>query len=367
MKVAAANGIASLRRDVAGGRSLPEAVAAAGALSAGAALDELSQAGRMLHGAGPVQVLLEEEGVTDVVIHRGGVWADRGEGMQQADLAVGGEREVRALAVRLAALAGVRLDDAAPIADGVLPSGVRLHAVIPPVAADGTSISLRTHRQRDFTLTELERRGAVGPAGRALLADLMVGRANGVISGATGTGKTTLLAALLREVDSRERIVCVEEVTELRPEHPHVVHLQARAANVQASGEVSLAELVRASLRMRPDRIVLGEARGAEIREVLTAMNTGHSGSWVTLHANSARDVPVRLAALGALAGWDAATVARQAGAALDVVVHLARWGGTRVVAEIAEAVRDDAGGLRLRTVLRRRGDTETRVNEWSG
>lgn len=359
--------LSRIRRQVAAGVPVPVAVAESGALSAVAARRELGEASGMLRGAGPVQALLDEEGITDVVIHRGGVWADRGEGMRPAGLAVGGEREVRALAVRLAALAGVRLDDAAPIADGVLPSGVRLHAVIPPVAADGTSISLRTHRQRDFTLDELQRRGACGPEGRALLADLVAGRANGVISGATGTGKTTLLAALLREVDPRERIVCVEEVTELRPDHAHVVHLQARAANVQASGEVTLTDLVRASLRMRPDRIVLGEARGAEIREVLTAMNTGHSGSWFTLHANSARDVPVRLAALGALAGWDEAAVTRQAGAALDVVVHVERRGGQRVVAEIAEAIRGEGGALRLRPLLRRRGDGEVRVNAWAG
>lgn len=348
------SGLARIRRLVADGRDVPHAVAGAGAISAAAALAELAAAEGSLHGAGPVQALLDEEGVTDVTIHRGGVWADRGEGMVPAGISVGGEREVRALAVRLAALAGVRLDDAAPIADGVLPTGVRLHAVIPPVAADGTAISLRTHRQRDFTLAELERRGSLSEHSRALLAELVAGRANGVITGATGTGKTTLLAALLREVDPHERIVCVEEVTELRPEHPHVVHLQSRAANVQASGEVSLAELVRASLRMRPDRIVLGEARGAEIREVLTAMNTGHSGSWFTLHANSARDVPVRLAALGALAGWDPATVGLQAGAALDVVVHVERRGGLRQVVEIAEAVRGPGGELTLRSLGRR-------------
>lgn len=153
----------------------------------------------------------------------------------------------------------------------------------------------------------------------------MAGRASCLVTGATGTGKTTLLAALLSLVEPTERIVCIEEASELRPNHPHVIHLQERQANVQGVGEVTMTSLVRTALRMRPDRIVLGECRGPEVREVLTALNTGHEGGWATLHANAPVDVPARLTALGALAGMDEATVAAQAASALDVVIHLQR------------------------------------------
>ena len=157
----------------------------------------------------------------------------------------------------------------------------------------------------------------------------MTGRASCLVTGATGTGKTTLLAALLGLVPEDERIVCIEEASELRPRHPHVVHLQERGANVQGVGAVAMTSLVRTALRMRPDRIVLGECRGPEVRDVLTALNTGHEGGWATLHANSPADVPARLTALGALAGLDEAAVAAQAASALDAVVHLRRQAGT--------------------------------------
>ena len=328
-----------VRGRVAGGESLPRALAGApgGPVSVQGLLADHARAQRDLLGAGDaVQRLLEDPAVTDVVVHAARVWVDRGHGLEAVPAPVGSESEVRALAVRLAALAGQRLDDAAPIVDGVLPGGTRLHAVLPPLAADGTSISLRPLHQRDFTLDVLAATGMVGEETRDLLAGLVVRRANVVVAGATGTGKTTLLAALLALVPPTERLVCIEEASELRPNHPHVVHLQARSANVQAAGSVSLSDLVRAALRMRPDRVVLGEARGREVRDVLAALNTGHAGSWFTLHANSSADVPARLVALGALAGLDPAAVAVQAGAALDAVVFLRREAGQRWVAEIA-------------------------------
>lgn len=329
------SGLFEVRRRVAHGAGLEAAVAAGESLaSAGALLSAWEAARREVEGAGDVvQRLLDERGVTDVVVHSGRVWVDRGAGVEDAGVALGGEREARALAVQLAARAGVRLDDSRPIVDGVLPSGVRLHAVIPPVAADGTSISLRPLRPGDFGLAELVRRGMCDEGAAEVLRALVHERANVVIVGATGTGKTTLLAALLGLVGAHERIVCIEEAAELRPRHEHVVHLQQRAANVQGRGEISLAELVRAAMRMRPDRIVLGEARGAEVRQMLTALNTGHSGSWFTLHANSAEDVPARLAALS---GLGAGELALQAGAALDAVVLLRREGGVRWVSQIA-------------------------------
>lgn len=292
-------------------------------------------------GAGPLlDPLLSDRSVTDVLVNGGrGVWVDRGNGMERDERASRGlsdDSSVRALAVRLAAACGQRLDDSSPIVDGTFPDGLRLHAVLPPLAAEGTLISMRAHRPVSFTLAELAEGGMFDRFALRLLLALVAHRANVIVSGATGSGKTTLLAAVLGEVPSDERILVIEESAELRPSHPHVVHLQVRRANVQGAGEVALSELVRAAMRMRPDRIVLGECRGAEVREVLTALNTGHEGGWATIHANSAADVPARLTALGALAGMSEDVVAAQAASALDAVVHIERRDGVRVLTQVA-------------------------------
>ena len=279
-----------------------------------------------VEGAGPVlQPLLELDGVTDVLVGAGRTWIDRGRGLEPVAEAALPETQAQALAVRMAAACGRRLDDACPIVDVTLPDGTRLNAVLPPLSADGTLICLRTKRRRAFSMAELVAAGTVAPGLDAVLIALVTRRANCLVTGATGTGKTTLLAALLGLVPADERIVCIEEASELRPDHPHVIHLQERGENVQGVGAVPMTTLVRTALRMRPDRIVLGECRGPEVRDVLTALNTGHEGGWATLHANSPADVPARLTALGALAGLDEGAVAAQAVSALDAVVHLRR------------------------------------------
>ncbi|NLW13222.1 MAG: TadA family conjugal transfer-associated ATPase [Trueperella sp.] len=291
-----------------------------------------------LIGAGPVIApLLEDSAVTDVVVNGTQVWVDRGEGMEEvADSGLAGEEETRALAVRLAASCGQRLDDASPIVDGTFPSGVRLHAIIPPLSAEGTLISLRTHRARVLTLAELSEGGSVASELVPLVRRLVTGKANVLVSGATGAGKTTFLNAMLTLVPASERILVIEESAELRPNHPHVVHLQVRKANVQGAGEVTMSDLVRAAMRMRPDRIVLGECRGAEVRDVLGALNTGHEGGWATIHANSTQDIPARLVALGALADMAESTVAAQAAAGLDAAIHVRRSGSRRYLSEIS-------------------------------
>lgn len=291
-----------------------------------------------LIGAGPVIApLLEDAAVTDVVVNGTHVWVDRGEGMEVvADSGLGGEAETRALAVRLAASCGQRLDDASPIVDGTFASGVRLHAVIPPLSAEGTLISLRTHRTRVLAVDELADGGSIARELEPLVRRLVAGKANVLISGATGAGKTTFLNAMLTLVPGNERILVIEESAELRPTHPHVVHLQVRKANVQGAGEVTMSDLVRAAMRMRPDRIVLGECRGAEVRDVLGALNTGHEGGWATIHANSTQDIPARLVALGALADMTESTVAAQAAAGLDAAIHVRRSGARRYLSEIS-------------------------------
>ncbi|AZR07214.1 TadA family conjugal transfer-associated ATPase [Trueperella pyogenes] len=303
--------LAAIRRRLAAGENLRGALAAVpGAIFTAdvAAVD--AQIRRELIGAGPVLAPLLEDGeVTDVVVNGVQVWIDRGAGMERIEDELESEEAARALAVRLAASCGQRLDDASPIVDGTFPSGVRLHAVIPPLSAEGTLISLRTHRARVFTLAELQAGGSVASEVARVVRLLVGQRANVLISGATGAGKTTFLNAMLSLIGAEQRILVIEESAELRPNHPHVIHLQVRKANVQGAGEVTMSDLVRAAMRMRPDRIVLGECRGAEVRDVLGALNTGHEGGWATIHANSTADIPARLVALGALAGMNEATV----------------------------------------------------------
>ena len=212
-----------------------------------------------------------------------------------------------------------------PWVDARLPGGVRLHAVVPPLAPEGTHVSLRVLRPVGFDLDALVARGTLPSAWAAVLAALVRRRAAFLVSGGTGAGKTTLLAALLGLVPPTERILLVEDVGELRPDHPHVVRLEARHANVEGRGAVALDDLVRQALRMRPDRIVVGECRGPEVRELLAALNTGHAGGCGTVHANACSEVPARLEALGSLAGMSPRALAGQVAAAIDVVVHVER------------------------------------------
>ena len=240
-----------------------------------------------LVGAGPLAPLLADPSVTDVLVNRCEVWVDRGSGLCRVPVALGTPDDVRRLAQRLVAACGRRLDDGRPYADARLPDGTRLHAVLPPVATAGPYLSLRTFRQRPFTLADLVACGTVAPPLAPVLAALVAARLAYLVVGGTGSGKTTLLNTLLELVPFAERIVLVEDAAELRPAHPHVVGLQARSSNVEGSGSVELADLVRQALRMRPDRLVVGECRGAEIVDLLRALNTGHEGGAGTLHANT--------------------------------------------------------------------------------
>jgi pilus assembly protein CpaF len=291
-----------------------------------------------LLGAGPLEPLLHEDGVTDVAVNGdGSVWADRGHGMRRVELDLGDATAVRRLVVRLAGLAGRRLDETAPYVDGLLPSGVRLHAVLPPIVADGPHLTLRVPSRHALSLDDLATRGMVPSALLEVLRAVVHRRVAFLVSGGTGAGKTTLLGALLAEAAATERVVVVEDVRELRVDRAQLVSLEARPPNVEGAGEITLTTLVRQALRMRPDRLVLGEARGPEVRELLTALNTGHEGGCGTVHANSAADVVARFEALGALAGLGPPAVHAQLVSALDVLVHLTRREvGGRVVREVS-------------------------------
>ena len=308
-------------------------------------LELTDQVRHHLEGLGPLHTLAAE-GVSDILVNPdGSVWVDSAHGLERTDLTLTAS-EARALATRLASLGNRRLDDAMPWTDAQLPGNLRFHGMLPPLSAGGASISLRRAAALPFSLKALEASGTLTPSGRALVEAIIHARLSFLVSGGTGSGKTTLLGAMLGAVDPRERVIIVEDATELRPAHPHVVHLQARHANAEGMGEINLATLIRQCLRMRPDRIVVGECRGEDIRELLQALNTGHEGGCGTLHANTAADVPARLEALGALAGLDPLALASQALSAITVVLHMHRSLDGRALSTIAILQRGGDGRL---------------------
>lgn len=304
-----------------------------------------------LTGAGILEPLLRAEGTTDVLVTAPDeVWIDDGNGLRRSEIRFRDESAVRRLAQRLAAAAGRRLDDAQPWVDAQLSGmgsgrfSVRLHAVLPPIAAAGTCLSLRVLRPATHDLPALAASGAIDPEAGQILLDVIGARLAFLVSGGTGAGKTTVLAAALGAVPHRERIVCVEDAAELAPDHPHLVRLVSRSANIEGAGEVTLRQLVRQALRMRPDRIVVGEVRGAEVVDLLTALNTGHDGGSGTVHANSPAEVPARLEALASLGGLDRTALHSQLAAAVQVIVHVSRTVAGRRLTDIAVLRRDDAG-----------------------
>lgn len=316
-----------------------------GAAGSLAAMDRISAE---LNGLGPLQNLVRDPQVTDIFVNApDSVWLDRGAGPERAPVVFESEASLRAMAVRLIASGGRRLDDSSPCVDVKLDAGYRVHAVLPPISATGTLVSIRIKRQDAFSLAELQDRGCLPAVVAKILAAMVETRVSFLISGATGAGKTTLLSGLLGLCDPAERLVLIEDAAELDPDHPHVVTLESRHANTEGTGGIDLAELVRQALRMNPGRLIVGECRGSEVRELLMALNTGHSGGGGTIHANSAADVPARLAALGALAGLSNHAVALQASSALDAVIHVDRSAGRRFVAQIG-VVGVDAAGLHV-------------------
>jgi pilus assembly protein CpaF len=318
------------------------------AVSDSTVLDAVESLRRHSVGAGVLEPLLRERGVTDVLVNGPDqVFVDRGSGLELTDLRFPHESDVRRLAQRLAASVGRRLDDAMPFVDARLPDGSRVHAVLGCLASPGTCISLRVPAQRSFSLQDCIASGSLTPGAAQLLSRMIEARLAFLISGGTGSGKTTLLAALLALVPLRERIVIVEDSRELAPNHPHVVRIEGRPANAELAGAISLTDLVRQALRMRPDRLVVGEVRGAEICDLLTALNTGHEGGCGTVHANSTADIPARLEALASLGGLPRTALHAQLASALDAVIHVARDpAGRRRVAEISIFVCDTAKGL---------------------
>lgn len=302
---------------------------------------------------GPLAGYIADGEVTDLFVNgMSGLWVDRGRGaVLDRSWRAPSEQALRELAVRIIAAGGRHLDDATPCVDVRIGDGIRVHAVLPPVSVAGTVISIRAPKATQISFDDLVQAGFFFDGGADIVRAALASRSNLLISGAGGSGKTTLLGALLGQADPADRLVVIEDVSELRVAHPHVVQLETRQANIEGAGQVTLAQLVRESLRMRPDRLVLGECRGAELRELLSALNTGHDGGAGTLHANSLADVPARLEALGALAGMSAEAVARQTVSAIDLVMHVERDRGVRALVDMGEFGVDQHGRLQITSV----------------
>ncbi len=306
-----------------------------------------------LAGLGPLDPWLSAPLVTDVLVNGASeVWIDRGDGLERTTTRFRDDESLRRLVQRLVSSAGRRLDDACPYVDVQLPGGLRLHAVLPPISPR-LCVSIRVPRREAFRIEELEANRTLVPEIAQVLHALVRSRRAFLISGGTGSGKTTVLAALLGHVSPTDRIVVVEDTSELAPSHPHVIRLQSRSANVEGSGAVSMRELVRQALRMRPDRLVVGEARGAEVVDLMAALNTGHEGGCGTIHANASSEVPARIEALAAMGGLDRATAHSQLAAAIQVVVHLARRADlSRFVQQVAVTERSTSDWVQTSPAL---------------
>jgi pilus assembly protein CpaF len=299
-------------------------------------------------GLGPLEPLLRDPAVDEVMVNGpDAVFVERAGQVEPAGAAFGSEAELRHVIERILAPLGRRVDEASPLADARLPDGSRVNVIIPPLSLVGPVLTIRRFRRRGFTAHELVEHGTLTEALRSFLAGAVRGRVNLLISGGTGSGKTTTLNALSAFISAGERIVTIEDAAELRLQQPHVVRLESRPPNLEGRGEVAIRALVRNALRMRPDRIVVGEVRGAEALDMLSAMSTGHDGSLSTIHAGSPEEALRRLETLALMAdvGLPLAAVREQVAGALDLIVHQARAsGGQRRVVEVAEVVRV-AGG----------------------
>ncbi|MDQ2631676.1 MAG: CpaF family protein [Actinomycetota bacterium] len=292
-------------------------------------------------GLGPLEVLLADPAVEEVMVNGPGrVYVERRGMLEPTDVCFESEEEMRNAIERILAPLGRRVDELSPMVDARLADGSRVNVVIPPLAIDGPALSIRRFGATRPDPDELVALGTLTSEQRRLLAEAVANRRSVLVSGGTGSGKTTLLNALSSFIAAEERVVTIEDAAELRLQQPHVVRLESRPAGVEGRGEVTIRDLLRNALRMRPDRIVIGEVRGVEALDLLTALNTGHDGALSTVHANSAADALSRIETLALMAGVGLPheAVAEQVRRGIDLVVHLQRRAdGARRVTELAE------------------------------
>jgi len=301
-------------------------------------------------GLGPLEPLLRDGAVDEVMVNGpGAVWVERAGRVEATGVQFASEADLRHAIERILAPLGRRVDEACPLVDARLPDGSRVNAIIPPLALDGPVLTIRRFRRRGFSAGDLVAAGSLDAPLRDFLAACVRARVNLLVSGGTGSGKTTTLNALSGFIDSGERIVTVEDAAELRLRQPHVIRLESRPPNLEGRGEVTIRDLVRNALRMRPDRIVVGEVRGAEALDMLAAMTTGHDGSLSTVHAGSLQEALARVETLALMAdvALPHAAVREQVASAIDVIVHQARGAdGRRAVTAVSEVVRRDGAPL---------------------
>ncbi len=348
--------LAEAADDTAGGEDLHAQIRAlvdreAAMLGPGARDDLVQRVSRRSFGLGPLDELLADETVDEVIVNgagpQGRMWVERGGRLEPVAGGFAGEAELRHAIERILAPLGRRVDEAEPLADARLSDGSRINVVLPPLAVDGPALTIRRFRPRGFSPDELVACGTWTEGLRDVLAAAVADRLGILVSGGTGSGKTTTLNALSAFIPDGERVVTVEDTAELRLQQPHVVRLEARPANVEGRGEVTVRRLVRNALRMRPDRIVVGEVRGGEALDMLSAMSSGHDGSLSTVHAGAPEEALRRVETLALMGDVDLphAAIREQVAGAIDLVVHQARMrDGTRRVVSVAEVVRV-AGG----------------------
>jgi pilus assembly protein CpaF len=307
-----------------------------------------------IFGLGPLEELLFLPNLTDILVNRfDDVWIDRGNGLEKTEVRFSSESAAQELAKRIATRGHRRLDEAQPFVDIQTDAGLRFHAMLPPVSSSGVAISIRTPLRNSLTLEDMLADSNLDVDTYEEICKVITQQKSFIVSGGTGSGKTTLLAAMLAKVETTERIVVIEDASELAISHPHVVSIQARLANSEGAGGITMTALVRQSLRMRPDRIVVGEVRGKEISDLLLALNTGHKGSATTIHADDAASVPTRIEALGLLAGLPREAIHAQMYSAFDVVIQMRNArDGKRGVAELAEFTRTNDGTVVTQPLL---------------
>lgn len=317
-------------------------------------------------GMGPLEVLLADPAVDEVMVcGTRPVWVERGGCLEVTGVAFADEAELRHAIERILAPLGRRVDEAEPLCDARLPDGSRVNVVLPPLAVDGPTLTIRRFRPRGFTAANLVARGTWTQPLHDVLEAAVAARCNVLVSGGTGSGKTTTLNALSSFVGAGERIVTIEDTAELRLQQPHVIRLEARPASVEGRGEVTIRRLVRNALRMRPDRIVVGEVRGPEALDMLGAMSSGHDGSLCTVHAGSPEEALRRIETLALMAGVGLphAAIREQVASAIDLVVHQARQAdGSRQVVALAEVVRVAGGPATRELYAVRRGRARWRA-----
>jgi len=314
-----------------------------------------------LFGLGPLESLLRDPDISEIMVNGPDqVFVEREGLIEPVELSLGSDERVVALVRRAIGPLNLRLDETSPMVDARLPDGSRLNAVIPPLCLNGATVTIRKFRTRPFELDELVRNGTIAQRTASFLEDAVRHRANIIVSGGTGSGKTTLLNVLSSFIPRAERLITIEDAAELKIEHPHVISLESRPPNIEGRGAVSVRDLVRNSLRMRPDRIIVGEVRGPEALDMLQAMNTGHPGSLSTAHANSPRDLLDRLETMVLMSevNLDVPAVRRQVGSAIDLVLHTQRCSdGHRILAQVTSVSCAPDGDYRLEQLFERQAD----------